>query len=229
MIFEILFQDDHLIAINKPSGILVHRTRISEDEVFVLQLLRDQINQKIYPVHRLDRGTSGVLIFGKTKEAASLLASQFRDKKVQKTYWAVVRGYVEETGIIDYPIAKEKGKPLQEAITNYRKIAQSELNFSVGKYPTSRYSLVEIQPETGRFHQIRKHFAHLRHPVINCKKHGDVKHNNYFRKELGISRMLLHASQIVFAHPFDNQMIILNAQFDDEFKEALTITNLSSL
>ena len=223
MSFEILFHDDHFIAINKPSGILVHRTKISEDEVFVLQLLRNQIGQRIYPVHRLDRGTSGVLIFGKSKESAALLAEQFREKKVQKTYLAIVRGFVNEEGMIDYPIAKEKGKPLQEAITNYKRIAVSELDFSVGKYPTSRYSYVKIQPQTGRFHQIRKHFTHIRHPIINCKKHGDVKHNNYWRKELRVSRMLLHASSLDFVHPIDNQMIKLESAFDEAFKKALFI------
>jgi tRNA pseudouridine65 synthase len=227
MNLEILFDDDYLIAINKPPGILVHRTNISEDKVFILQLLRDQIGQRIYPVHRLDRGTSGVLVFGKSKESAALLAGQFREKKTQKTYLAIVRGFVKEKDTIDYPMAKEKGKPLQNAITSYKKLAQSELLFSVGKYPSSRYSFVEIQPETGRFHQIRKHFAHIRHPIINCKKHGDVKHNNYFRNELGISRMLLHASKLRLIHPIDNESIILKAPINLEFQNAMDLTRLS--
>jgi len=188
IIFPILYEDEHYIAIRKPCRILVHRTNISEDTVFVLQLLRDQINQRIYPVHRLDRATSGVLIFGKSSEAARLLGLQMQEKKIKKQYLAIVRGYVEDAATINYSLAPEPHKPKQEAVTHYQKIQQAEMLFSVGRYPTSRYSLVNIQLETGRRHQIRRHFSHLRHPIINDRRHGDVKHNNYFREVLGIKK-----------------------------------------
>ncbi|RMG79163.1 MAG: hypothetical protein D6714_16810, partial [Bacteroidetes bacterium] len=209
MTFEILEEDEHLIAIHKPPGILVHRTPISEDTVFVLQLLRNQIRQRIYPVHRLDRGTSGVLVFAKNRESAGLLAQHFQNQTVRKWYWAVIRGYVEDAGTIDYPIAPDKGKPLQSAITHYRKISQTECPFAIGRYPTARYSFVEIRPETGRFHQIRRHFAHLRHPVINDKRHGDVKHNKFFRDQLRLSRLLLHAVRLTIPHPVENRLLTL--------------------
>lgn len=224
--FQILYQDDYFIAINKPCGILVHRTNISEDTVFVLQLLRDQIGQRIYPIHRLDRATSGTLIFGKDKESAGALAQQFRDKTIDKTYLAIIRGFVEAEGTIDYAYTLEPHRPKKDAITHYKCLAQSTLDFSVGKYPTSRYSYVSITLETGRRHQIRRHFAYLRKPIIGDKRYGDVKHNNYWRNNLGIGRMLLHAKSLSFVHPVSQEKIIIEAELNEEFKNALVAANL---
>jgi len=219
--FDILYQDDHYVAINKPCRILVHRSAISEDKVFVLQLLRDQIGQKIYPIHRLDRATSGVLIFGKTSEAASLLGKQMQEHLVKKTYLAIVRGYVEERGTIDYALAPEPDKPKQEAITHYKKLHQSEMPFSVGRYPSSRYSLVEVTLETGRRHQIRRHFSHLRHPIINDRRHGDVKHNKYFEKVIGTERLLLHAQKMKLYHPIKEEIVEVIAPLGADFEKMI--------
>ncbi len=224
--FEVLFEDDHLVVINKPPGILVHPTRISEDTITILPLLRDQVGQRVYPIHRLDRGTSGVLVFGKNKEAASILNALFRSQEVKKEYHAVIRGYVEEQGRIDYPLAKDPTKEPQEAITEYVRISQTELDFSVGKYPKSRYSLVKIHPHTGKFHQIRRHFSHIRHPVIGDKRHGDCKHNKYFRESLGVDRMLLHASGLSFFYPYQKQALLLEAPLGDVFKKSIALLKL---
>ena len=224
--FCILFEDNHFVAIDKPTGILVHKTNISEDSRFVLQLLRDQIGQRVYPVHRLDRGTSGVLIFGKTKEATGWIAAQFRAKTIAKKYLAIIRGFVEAAGMIDYPLQGKPHLPRQEAITYYKRLTLSEMNFSVGRYPTSRYSLVEITPATGRRHQIRRHFAHIRHPVIGDKKHGDCKHNKYFREVYSINRMLLHAKSLRFFHPVSEKQLYIEAGPDSEFKRAVQILKL---
>lgn len=224
--FDILFEDDSLIAINKPPGILVHPTRISEDTITILPLLRDQIGQWVYPIHRLDRGTSGVLVFGKNKQSASSLNSLFRSREVFKEYLAVVRGYVEENGRIDYPLAKDLHKDRKEAITDYSLISQSEMDFSVGKYPQSRYSFVIIHPLTGTFHQIRRHFSHIRHPIIGDKKHGDCKHNKYFHESLEISRMLLHASKLSFIHPKEDRMLELQASLDPSFQKTIALLRL---
>ncbi len=215
--FQILYDDDSFVAINKPTGILVHRTKISEDTTFVLQLLRNQLGHRIYPVHRLDRPTSGVLLFGKTKEAAGLLSDLMRKKVMKKKYLGVVRGFVEEEGTIDYPLIGKEHLPAQEAITHYTKLSQVEKEFSISRYPTSRYSLVEITLDTGRRHQIRRHFAHLRHPVIGDKRHGDCKHNKFFREQLNINRMLLHAGSLQFLHPVSKELVKIEAPLDDEF------------
>ena len=224
--FIILYEDDHYIAINKPPGILVHKTKISEDTQFVLQLLRDQIGQRIYPVHRLDRGTSGVLVFGKTKESAALLSEQFRAKTVSKKYLAIIRGYVEAEGTIDYPLEGKPHLPKQEAITHFKKLKETEMSFAVNRYPTSRYSLIEITLETGRRPQIRRHLAHVRHPVIGDKRHGDCKHNKYFSQTFHLNRMLLHASTFQFLHPISQKDILIKAAMDSEFERAIATLNL---
>lgn len=229
MPFSILFSDDHFIAINKPSGILMHRTRISEDTVFVVQLLRDQLGQRVYPVHRLDRATSGALIFGKTPEAAGLLGEQVMDKTVEKKYLVVVRGWTPESGTIDYALDDpDSGKGRLPAITHFIRLGTSEIDAPIGlRYKTARFSLVEARLETGRRHQIRKHFAHLNHPVIGDKRHGDVKQNTYFREVFGMKRMLLHASELEFRHPFTGKTIRILAPVDEEFMQGLEMTELS--
>lgn len=218
--FSILYEDEQLVAINKPVGILVHRTKISEDQVFVLQLLRQQLGQRLYPIHRLDRATSGVLILGKNSEAAAMVAAQLRAQEVEKEYLAVVRGYVEEKATIDYPLAAEPHLEKQEAISHYQRLEQTEIAQAVGRYPTARYSLVRIQTDTGRRHQIRRHFSHLRHPIIGDKRHGDVKHNKFFQNTLDIPRMLLHAQKLVIKDTEGNA-IRIEAPLDKAFQKAL--------
>ncbi len=226
--FIILYEDEELVAINKPAGILVHPTRISEDTLTILPLLRDQLGGKMYPVHRLDRGTSGVLVFGKNSMSASSLNRQFRERAVKKKYRAVIRGFVEPMGKIDHPLAGDGQKKARQAITEYRKISQSEMDFAISRYPTSRYSLVEVSPLTGRHHQIRRHFAHIRHPVIGDKRHGDCKHNKYFREQLGIERMLLHACQLSLLTRND-QHLTITAPLERSFRRAMGLLKLAQV
>ena len=230
MHFSILFSDPYFVAINKPPGILMHRTRISEDNVFVVQLLRDQLGQRVYPVHRLDRATSGVLIFGKTPQAAGQLGEQVMDKSVEKKYLAIVRGWTEESGTIDYALDDpDSGRGRLPAVTHYTRLGTSEIDAAIGlRYNTARFSLVEARLETGRRHQIRKHFAHILHPVINDKRHGDVKQNTYFRNVFGLQRMLLHASELVFRHPVSGETVCVQAVVDEAFAQALATTGLSA-
>ncbi len=227
MELSIIFEDEHFVAINKPTALLVHRTKISEDTIFALQMLRNQIKKRVYPIHRLDRPTSGVLIFGKSSEDASSLGELFTHKKIRKTYFAIVRGFVKEKAIINYPLKTERAKISKEAITKYKKLTQNELPFAIGnRYKTARFSYVKIEPLTGRTHQIRRHFAHIRHPIIGDVRYGDVKQNKYFKNEFGISRMLLHAFSLEFEHPFKNEVIKINADFDDEFLSSKELLKL---
>ena len=164
---EILYKDDYLVAINKPSGLLVHRSPIDKNETeFAVQQLRDQIGQFVYPAHRLDKPTSGVLLFTLDKESAKLMSEQFRARETKKTYLAVVRGYTKEGGVIEHALVEkldkiadkkaQKNKEAQEATTKYERLATVELPFSVGKYDKTRYSLVKLLPKTGRKHQLRR-------------------------------------------------------------------------
>lgn len=230
MTFEILFEDEYYVGINKPPGILMHRTRISEDTVFVVQLLRDQLDQRVYPVHRLDRATSGALIIGKSAEAASRLGEQMMDKTVEKKYIGIVRGWMPDEGTIDYALDDpESGKGKLDAVTHYRCLGRSEIAAAIGlRYPTARFSLVEAQLETGRRHQIRKHFAHLNYPIINDRRHGDVKQNTYFRNVFGLNRMFLHSRTLAFEHPFSGERVQLSAGIDEEFERTLSLLQLDA-
>lgn len=227
--FDIVYEDADYVAINKPAGVLVHRTRISADRVFVLQLLRDQLGYRVYPIHRLDRATSGVLIFGKHPEAARALGLVFQGKGVEKKYLAVVRGYVD-AGCIDYPLADpELGQEAQPALTHYRCLRRSEIPHAIGlKYATARFSLVEVNPETGRRHQIRKHFAHIFHPIIGDMRHGDNKHNTYFRDRLGLECMLLHACSLAFVHPVHGLPVRIGAAYGEAFSRGLVLCGLDA-
>lgn len=230
MLLEILFEDDDIIAINKPSGLLVHRTSIAADEtVFALQLLRDQIAQQVSPVHRLDRPTSGVLLFSKNPDILPLLKEQFSDRTVGKTYLAIVRGFPSlSNDCIDYPLTSERSGKLQEAITHYQVLSQAEIPFdTTGRYPTSRYSLLELRPETGRTHQIRRHLAHLRHYILGDTTHGDNKQNQFFERQFGLTNLLLHASELRFTHPLSSKEIKIQASIPAHFQHIISQLELS--
>ncbi|TDQ18944.1 tRNA pseudouridine synthase C [Algoriphagus boseongensis] len=210
---EILFEDENLVIIDKPAGLLVHRTRqaYGEDENALIQL-RDQIGSWVSPVHRLDRATSGILLFAKNEDILPALKAKFMEREVQKNYLTIARGIPKEKeGLIDHPLQSERSKKLQEAQTKYRVLAESEISFnSTGRYPTSRYSLLEIELLTGRTHQIRRHLAHIRHYIIGDKKHGDNKQNIFFEKQFGLQNLLLHAWKLSFEHPLTGKKISLS-------------------
>ncbi len=220
---EILYQDEYLVAINKPHGLLVHRSAIAENtDVYALQLLRDQLGQRVYPAHRLDRKTGGVLLFALDKETEILMQQQFADNKVSKTYLAIVRGYTPDAGEIDYPLRKENGT-IQEAFTAYSTLKRAELNVPLGKHPTSRYSLIEVKPQTGRMHQIRRHMSHIFHPIIGDRTHGCNKQNRMFKERWQMETMLLHASALQFNHPVTGTQISIEAALLPGFNEAMQL------
>ena len=216
--FPILYRDDRYIAIHKPAGLLVHRSYISEDKRFLLQLLRDQIGQWVYPIHRLDRPTSGVIIFGLDTDAARALVQEFENRRVEKRYLAIVRGYTKASETIDYPLLEEEGKERQDAVTQYTRLATVELPYAVGRYPQSRYSLIDVSPKTGRMHQIRKHMKHIFHPIVGDTTHGDGKHNQLFRDQFNVHRLLLMASSLSFRHPFLGEAMTIATTPEDEWR-----------
>lgn len=224
---ELLYEDEDLVAINKPHGLLVHRTSIAGDaKEFALQLLRNQIGQKVYPAHRLDRKTGGILLFSKNKEMDSLIQQDFANQKIDKKYIAVLRGFVPDQKLIDYPLKKENGTE-QDAQTYFSILGQSELDIPFGKHPTSRYSLVEANPITGRMHQIRKHFAHIFHPIIGDRPHGCNKQNKFWKETFEMDTMLLHAKSLSFLHPVSKKSILIESQLHPEFTRVLNLLNLS--
>ena len=222
---EIVYQDEHIIAINKPHGLLVHRSSIANDaKVFALQLLRDQVGRHVSPVHRLDRKTGGLLLFAFEKDVEIAMHQQFQNAQVQKKYLAVLRGHSPDQQDIDYPLAKENGT-LQEAFTSFVTLQRSELQIPFGKHSTSRYSLVEATPTTGRMHQLRRHFAHIFYPIIGDRKHGCNKQNRFFKETWEMTTMLLHASQLSFNHPVTGVPLTLNAEIGNEFQRVNELMN----
>jgi tRNA pseudouridine65 synthase len=211
----ILYRDAHLVAIDKPAGLLVHRTAIAaEAQDFALQRVRDRLGQRVYPVHRLDRPVSGVLLLALSADVARWLSWMFETRAVAKAYLGVVRGWPEAEGVIDYPLSDGPGQPARPALTRFRVLARVELPVAVGRYPSSRYALMAVWPETGRYHQIRRHFHHVHHPLIGDSTHGEGRHNRFFRESLGVGRLLLHAASLRFRHPLNDADIRICAPLD---------------
>ncbi len=228
----ILFQDDHVVAIHKPAGLLVHRSELDRHETrFAVQLLRDQLGRHVHPAHRLDRGTSGVLVFALDRDTARQLGGQFERQEVAKTYLAVVRGHPPEAGRIDHALSRrrddaewvgdEASEAAQPAVTDFRTLATCELPFAVDRYPTSRYALVELTPHTGRKHQIRRHLKHLSHPIIGDATFGKGRHNRFFQQQFGCHRMLLACVRMQFVHPLSGEPLDVIAPPDGEFATLL--------
>ena len=229
---EILYQDECMVAVHKPSGLLVHRSLIDRRETrFALQLVRDQIGRRVYPVHRLDKPTSGTLLFALDPETARRLTAQFTAGAVEKTYLAVTRGHTDESGVIDYALREEldriadaradPDKAPQTAVTHYRRLATVELPHAVGRYATARYSLLALTPRTGRKHQLRRHLKHIFHPIVGDTTHGDGRHNRFFRERLDCHRLLLAATGLALEHPHSGAALSIEAPLAADFRRVL--------
>jgi tRNA pseudouridine65 synthase len=222
---QILYRDDALVVVNKPSGLLVHRSPIDRHETrFAVQMLRDQLGRHVFPVHRLDKGTSGALAFALDKSTATALAGQFAGQQVRKSYLAIVRGWPPAAGVIDHPLeavadayAPSADSGPRACRTAFRTLATVELPVRVDRYPTSRYALVELEPETGRRHQLRRHLAHVSHPIIGDSTYGKGRHNRLFAAHFGVHRLLLACVGLEFAHPVTGQAVCVQAEPGPEF------------
>lgn len=214
---EILYQDDDIVAVNKPANLAVHRsTFVGPDDAFLVDMVREQVDGAVHLAHRLDRATSGVLLIARSKEVAGMLGEQFMSRTVRKRYLAVARGWPDpEEGRIDYPLpgSRDTG-PRREARTDYRRLATVEVPITLGRYDQQRYSLVLAEPQSGRFRQIRKHMAHIHHPLIGDSQHGRGDHNRLFKQHFGCHRLLLHALDLRFAHPVDGRAMRIEASLD---------------
>jgi tRNA pseudouridine65 synthase len=223
---EILYQDEYLVAINKPNGLLVHRSPIAADaSEFALQIVRDMLGRHVYPIHRLDRKTSGVLLFALDSVSARAFQQAMESDHAQKRYLAIVRGYFPGEINLNHPLTNDDGKT-QEAETLFRCIKTTEIEIPFGKHSTSRYSLIEAFPKTGRMHQIRKHLDHLRHPIIGDRPWGCNKQNKLFLEKWELNNMMLHADSINIIHPFSNEKLFINANQPEEFLRIQKILSL---
>jgi tRNA pseudouridine65 synthase len=225
----ILFRDDALVVINKPSGLLVHRSPIDRHETrFAVQLLRDQLGRRVHPVHRLDKGTSGALAFALDRDTATVLAEQFANQRVRKTYLAIVRGWPSDAGVIDHPLdavqdayVPAPGAAAKPCRTSYRTLATVELPVRVDRYPTSRYAWVELQPGTGRRHQLRRHLAGASYPIVGDSTYGKGRHNRLFAATFGVSRLLLACTRLEFARIPGGAPLTVDAPLATDFDAVL--------
>lgn len=222
---DILYQDKYLVAINKPHGLLVHPSGIAdENRETAMYLLKQQLDKWIYVTHRLDSKTAGVILFAINAKVQKKINHQFEKRLTKKIYYAIVRGYTEGAGTINYALINTKGKT-QEAITHYETLAHTEIDLPLGEHQTSRYSLIKLQPETGRYHQIRKHLAHIDHPIIGDRPHGCNKQNGMFKKVFNSMTMFLHAQSLKFYHPREEKDIEIKAPLQPEFLAMLKTLN----
>ncbi|GAB3242422.1 pseudouridine synthase family protein [Chitinimonas naiadis] len=224
----VLYRDEQLVAIHKPSGLLVHRSEIDRRETrFALQEVRDQLGQRVHAIHRLDKGTSGILLFGLDADSARAVSRQFEAGSVDKRYLAIVRGWPDSEGEIDHALSRQYDDyerapdtiaPPQDALTRFKRLATIELPHSVDRYPSSRYALLELDPVTGRRHQLRRHLKHLSHPIIGDATYGKGRHNRLFTELYGSQRLLLACTRLAFDHPVSGTRVTVDAPLADEFQ-----------
>ena len=228
--FRIIYQDEHLVAIHKPAGMLVHRSELDANEQrVVLQLLGEQLGVHLFPVHRLDKATSGMLLFALSSNTARLIQNSFENHRIFKTYIAIVRGHCETTGVINHALSEKRDQrragtlvaqrewPGKEAETSYQRLLTTEVPIACGRYQQSRYSLVALFPKTGRRHQLRRHMKHINHPIIGDTTYGQGQHNRLFRQHFDSHRLLLCAYRLVFEHPVHQTPLELSTEIDADF------------
>jgi len=216
---DILYRDSVLASVDKPPGLLVHRTGLDAGERhFALQMLRDQLGQPVWPAHRLDKGTSGVLLFALDAGTARTLGQSFENGvRMRKTYRAMVRGWPADAGLIDHPLRRmpddrrHEREEVQAAVTRYRTLVRYELPLAQGRFAGTRCALVELEPETGRRHQLRRHLKHIAHPVIGDATHGKGPLNRDIAGLLGRQRLWLHACRLELVHPLTGQTLVIEA------------------
>jgi tRNA pseudouridine65 synthase len=224
---EILWRDEHYAVINKPAGVIIHRSIFSSERDTLVHRLYRQFDQPPLPVHRLDRPVSGVLAASFGSQPAARLSQAFREGKVDKVYLAVVRGYAPEEGRIDIPLRNYETGVMKEALTEYRRLATAEMPVPSRRFPTSRFSLVEVRLHTGRFHQIRRHLARLGYPIVGDTSHGDTFCNHHFTEHFGVRGLLLHARRLELAHPITGEPLRIVAGLPPRFRKAFDALNWS--
>lgn len=226
MELEILHQTDRLVVVNKPAGLLVHRTSLERSaSLFMLQILRNQIGQRVYPIHRLDKPTSGVIFFALDPDHAREMSLLFGTDQFTKRYLAVLRGYCPEEGVIDHPLVPDQGGEAREAVTRFRRLAVAELPYPVGIFNTARYSLVEAEPVTGRRHQIRRHFKHIRYPILGDTRFGDRHHNRFLGQTLETPLMMLHSWRTEWINPQTGEKSVISAELPAKWERMTSLCN----
>jgi tRNA pseudouridine65 synthase len=227
----IVYRDEWLVAVDKPPGLLVHRSDVDRRETrFAVQLVRDTLGCPVWPAHRLDRGTSGVLLFALSADVAATLGRAFESGAVAKRYVALVRGWPDAQGVIDHPLAvldydsaRIADREPQPAVTKYSRLARLELDLPDDRHPTSRYALLELDPDTGRRHQLRRHLKHIAHPIVGDATYGKGRVNRAFAAQVGVARLWLHAQSLSLAHPVTGAPLTIDAPLNEDWQRLLAL------
>lgn len=216
---KIIFKDEYIVVVNKPNNFIIHESHYARNirEITLLDFLQKQLGYPVYPAHRLDRKTSGIIILLKEKLFVAHFQALFTNNAIHKTYYAIVRGFSKSAGTIDSPVKNDDTGAYKTALTNYESIANIELDIPVPPYNSSRYSLIKLMPETGRMHQLRKHLNKINHPIVGDYKYGDRFHNRMFETQFNCIYMFLHAYSISFVHPITNKELDLTAEFPKDW------------
>ena len=235
--FKIIYQDDYLVAIHKPAGLLVHPSPIDKHETqFATQILEALLNMPVFPIHRLDKATSGILLFALDSKTANQVSQQMQNQLIQKRYVSIVRGWIAEIGETHLPLKQhfdkmvkqsQTDKPDQSASTYWKRLDTSTLEIPLNKFSSQRYSLIELSPTTGRKHQLRRHLNALSYPIIGDVSHGDRNHNHLFNEQLGQHRLYLAATELHLTHPFTNKPLSITAPLESSFVKACEFLNFN--
>ena len=220
MSLEIIYQDNYCLLVTKPNNVLVHHAHHSRnkiEEVSLIQLIENQFGKRYYPIHRLDRKTSGIILLASKREYVASFQALFTNNEIQKIYYGVVRGFSQDNKIINSPVKGRDALVYREAETHLNCLDKIELNIPVKPYDSSRYSLVELRPKTGRMHQLRIHMNKVSTPLINDAKYGDKNHDLMYAKQFGWKNLFLHAGSLEFIHPFTNKKLILKSSFSEDW------------
>ncbi|MCT4580464.1 MAG: pseudouridine synthase [Flavobacteriales bacterium] len=217
---EIIYEDKYCIVVNKPNNVLIHQSHYARNikAPTLIDLLEHQFNQRFYPVHRLDRKTSGILLFCKQKENVAVFQELFTSDNIEKRYWGIVRGFAAPSGKIDSPVKNPDTKIYKDALTFYKTLTSIQLDIPVHPYPQSRYSLIELTPKTGRMHQLRIHLNKISHPLVGDYKYGDRFHNRMYENQFDCHNLFLHAIQLSFTHPFTKEDLVLKASLNKNWE-----------
>ena len=220
MSLEIIYQDNYCLLVTKPNNVLVHHAHHSRNKIeeeSLIQLIENQFGKRYYPIHRLDRKTSGIILLASKREYVASFQALFTNNEIQKIYYGVVRGFSQDNKVINSPVKGRDALVYREAETHLNCLDKIELNIPVKPYDSSRYSLVELKPKTGRMHQLRIHMNKVSTPLINDAKYGDKNHDLMYAKQFGWKNLFLHAGSLEFIHPFTNKKLILKSSFSEDW------------
>ena len=220
VMIDIIYKDAFCVVVSKPNNVLVHHaphSRNKSDEASLLQLLAQQTGEKYYPIHRLDRKTSGILLLASDTKHVSRFQELFTHHRIQKTYYGIVRGHAPVSKIINSPVKGRDASVYKEAETHIQRLETVTLNIPVKPYDTSRYSLIKLEPKTGRLHQLRIHMNKISHPLVNDAKYGDKNHDIMYEQNFGWTHLFLHAGSLKFVHPFTDKEMYVQAPFPEDW------------